>query len=208
MNKKILHLFLIAGLLLCCITRVLALDNDGKKRHVAKTRSIRYYADGTIKSITETYPNKQTVKKNYDEAETLIEKILPDGSIVKYTYDFEDGLKIVTEHYDNEGTIIKRHFNKKNQIIKSEYPDYFEQYEYTYDSIGDLDKVIVTKDDGTKQEIEPDDNSLSFLYDYDIIGSEVIGDFSHISDKEYIYNPTRFKEKMMMHKKYNRLPKY
>ena len=208
MNKKILHLFLIAGLLLCCTDKILAKDNDGKKRTVAKTRSIRYYPDGTIKSITVTYPDNQTVKKIYDEGETLIEKILSDGSKIKYTYEFEDGRKTVTEHYDNEGTIIKRHFNNKNQIIKSEYPDYSEQYEYTYDSIGDLNKIIIIKTDGSKEEIEPNDNRLSFLYDYDIIGSDTIDDFSHISDKEYIYNPTRFKEKMMMHKKYNRLPKY
>ena len=208
MNKNFLHLFLIAGLLLCCTSTLFSLDNDGKKMPVARRRAITYYPDGAIKSIKETYPNNQTVKKIYDEAETLVEKILSDGSLVTYSYEFEDGIKIVTEHYDNEGIIIKRHFNNKNQIVKSVYPEYTEQYEYIYDSIGDVNKVIIINDNGDRKEIEPDDNRLSFLYDYDIIDSTIMDDFSRMNNKEYIYNPTKFKENMNLHRKYQKLPKY
>ncbi|MCD6460092.1 hypothetical protein J7L67_05445 [bacterium] len=209
MNKKYLQLFLISALLLFCMDILSAQDNSVKEKQAVRTRSIRYYPDGSIKSVTETYPNNQTVKKIYDETESLKEKILPDGSKIKYSFSSEDGQKTVTEYYDNDSIAIKRFFNKKNQIIRSVYPDYSEQYEYHYDNVGDIEKITIIKEDGSKEEIAPTDNRLSFLYDYAIIGADVIEDFSRISDKEYIYNPTRFKEKMMMHKKYNtNVPKY
>lgn len=176
-------------------------DNDTPgPKYKGIQRAIRYYPDGTIRSLTVTYPDGETVKKMYDISGQLEQIVHADGTVIDYTFRIEDGRRIAVEkHPDKE---IIREFDTKGNIVLSRYPDTVARYSYTMDKYGDIETVTIEYDNDTVLTLTPDDNRLSFLWDYDIIGSDDISQYNDMKNREYLFNPQRFKERMQMQRQY------
>ncbi len=164
------------------------------------TRVVRYHNDGTIKSIRETYPDNKTVKKTYRSSGEIKERINSDGSKVLFEFSTEDGHTVVTETMEPEGVTVKRILDKKGIVTVSIFPDRKEEYSYEYDNVGDITKVIVIREDGSREELLPDNNRLSFLRDYGIMEDDDLNMIKDMNTKKYLQNPTKYREEIMGHR--------
>lgn len=163
-------------------------------------RVVRYHDDGSIKSIRETYPDNSTVKKIYSRLGEIQERINADGSKVLFEFSTQDGRRIVTETTEPQGVKVKRILNKIGVVVVSIYEDRKEEYSYEYNKFGDIKKVVITKEDGTTEELSPDNNRLSFLRDYGIMEDDDVKMIRDMSDKKYLQNPNKYKEEIMGHR--------
>ncbi|MEW6534644.1 MAG: hypothetical protein AB1454_03355 [Candidatus Auribacterota bacterium] len=175
-----------------------AQDNDGS--HVNYDREVYYTDDGVIDYVNLKYDDGVTVKKIFDEFGRVVEKHVNDELSVTYEYSVVDGVKSSMETEQATGATVKRVFNNRGEIISSEYPDYSETYEYQYDSVGDVSLIMVTGSDGETKELNPKDPSLSFLNDYGVLDTEEADIATDLHEREYLFNPTKFRDKMMQRK--------
>ncbi len=196
---------LMSGVVAVCLiaaTTALCEENstEPSKGAVHQTRAIRYYPDGSIKSVTLKYPDGTSVKKLYNEVGLLEKKIGADGGEVIYTFRVEDGVKKSEETHS--GATVIRQFDPHGYIVMSKYTDRVEKYSYEKDKYGDIQSVTIEYDNDSTVTLPPTDKRLSFLWDYDIIGSDDIPLYQNMGNKEYLFNPQRYKERMEMHKRY------
>ncbi|MCB1195863.1 hypothetical protein KDK77_06735 [bacterium] len=175
-------------------------ENEPPKTIPGLKREINYHPGGAIAEIKVTYPDNSVDIYSFNSDGELEKKRAADGSETLYRFTTEDGHKVVFETPSSTKTPVKRVFDGRDRITESVYPDYSETYQYTYTTIGDAQTIVVLKDDGTRQELSPDDKYLSFLKDYAILDQLPIPMQGDIYNREYLYNPARFREKMQMHK--------
>ncbi|MDX9701669.1 MAG: hypothetical protein RBU23_01355 [Candidatus Auribacterota bacterium] len=204
MNSKMAHWSAVVFFLFLIIpvTDIYGEDSADEPVQSAKglKRAVRFYQDGTIKSVTVTYPDGTTSKKEYNESGLLVKKINADSTIIDYSFRIDDGIKIATERHPDY--MVIRQFDQQGYIVMSKYFDHTESYVYEKDNYGDIQSVTIEYDNDSKVTLPTDDKRLSFLWDYDIIGSDDIPLYGNMEDKEYLFNPRRFKERMEMHKQY------
>jgi len=198
MNKMIILCFL--SLYLFCSHSLYAEDIEPQRTVKSLKRAVRYYNDGGIKSITETYPNGTTVKKKYNRSGEIQERINSDGSKVLFEFSTEDGRKVVTEITEPQGSKVKRILNNIGFVVVSIYEDRKEEYSYEYDKLGDIKKIVVTKEDGTTEELSPDNNRLLFLKDYGIMEDDDVKMIRDMHDKKYLQNPNKYRDEVMGHR--------
>jgi|GEM_PF-2207126 len=203
MNKVSVLLLMLAGSIVIS-GAVFAQDKqDGSEntKTVKHKRSFHYNPDGSLDSITYIFDDAPSYKNIYDVKERLIQKVYQDGREINYEYSNEGETKIITETDSLDGSKIMRKLNKKGEVIESVYPaGRTEKYSYVYNEIGDIEKIKVKNSDGTEEELSPNDKRMIFLNDYGIIEDDV-NQFKYFRDQEYLYNPKKYREKLMMHKR-------
>ena len=204
MNSNTICRLLLATVLTTLMATTTALCEDKttepSQGKVRQTRAIRYYPDGTLRSVSVNYPDGTSVKKHYNETGQLEKKINADGTEVTYRFRVEDGIKEVEETHAD--TTVTRRFDPQGYIVMSKYADRLEKYSYEKDQYGDVQSVTIEYDNDSTVTIPPTDKRLSFLWDYDIIGSDDIPLYQNMEEKEYLFNPKRYKERMEMHKRF------
>ncbi len=189
-------------------TNTILAQNDIEPRQAqpGQTRTFYYYSDQTIKSIVTKFPDGHEETKNFDTSGILQDKQYDDGRSVTYEFGEQNNQKFVIETRMPQNIKIKRVFNDKNQVIASVYPDHREDYTYILnDKTGEIDKIIIKRDDGTQRETITDDKDLSFLSDYDTVGSEKISLMQDMHERQYLYNPTRFRDNHIRPNQYRKI---
>ncbi len=166
-------------------------------------RSVQYYDDGGIRSIRETYSDNTSVKKIYSRSGDIQERINADGSKVLFEFSHQDGHRVVTETTEPPTTKVKRILNNIGLVVVSIYEDRKEEYSYKYNKFGDIEKVLLTKEDGTTEELSPDNNRLLFLRDYGIVEDDDVKMIRDMSDKKYLQNPNKYRDEIMGHRRQN-----
>ena len=192
MSNKVICRVMLGAVAVCIMaaTWVCCEENTTEPSVPAKrlTRAIRYYEDGSIKSVTVTYPDGTTVKKLYGISGLMEKKIAADGTEVTYTFSSDDGIKEAQETHTE--TTITRRFDAQGNIVMSKYMDRMEKYTYEKDKYGDIQSVTIEYDNDSKVTVPPTDKRLSFLWDYDIIGADDIPIYQNMEEKEYLLIPS------------------
>jgi len=199
MNKFVLMFFVYIFLFVLC-SNIIAQEKqiEPKNQPGGLKKSAHYNPDGSLDCIIYIYSDGDSYKNFYDKQERLYKKVYGDGREVDYEYSNEG--KTVTEIYSPGGKTVVRKLNVKGEVIESIYPEGTEKYTYVYTKLGDIEKIKVLTDDGSEEELTPDNKKLLFLNDYAIIEDDM-KNYKHMREYEYLYNPKKFKEKLMMHRK-------
>ena len=126
------------------IEKVLIYDNDGKEK---ETTTYAYYLDGSAAAVNKDSQFGLAYNYKYDKNGNKISFQIPDGTVIKYTYDSKNRLTKTQAIPGSPGDakyIITYTYNAKNKIVASKQTgNNVNTGTYEYDSNGLLKKKVI-----------------------------------------------------------------